>query len=272
MTITHETQWSPSNAELARALKNDEFEVYYQPIVALQNTRLVGVEALIRWQHSERGLLSPGSFIEQAEAAGFGLPLAEWVQRAACRQTQAWSAAGLDLPIVSMNISPAQAKPNCLGPYLRSLLDETGIEPHRLAVEVHEQFIPDPLNAQIVLAEVASVGIPLWIDDFGTGPSALPYLTHFPFSVLKIDKAFVWTMMEDPQWAKTVTGLIGFAHHLGLRVIAEGVRSAAQLEFLREHGCDMVQGGYFSQPVPVGVVTALLQSGGEVVPKTGYID
>lgn len=240
MIVTDEASWSPSNAELSRALENDEFEVYYQPIVDLQSGRLAGAEALIRWQHPERGLLSPGSFIEQAEVAGFGLPVAEWVQRAACRQAQAWSVAELDLPIVSMNISPAQLKPGYLGPHLRSILDETGLDPQRLAVELHEQFMSEPMIAQTVLAELANVGIPLWSDDFGTGPSALPYLTHFPFSVLKIDKGFVWTMMEDPRWARTVTGLIGLAHHLGLRVIAEGVRSATQIELLREHGCDMI--------------------------------
>ena len=260
MIVTDEARWSPSNAELSHALENDEFEVYYQPIVDLQSGRLAGAEALIRWQHPERGLLSPGSFIEQAEVAGLGIPIAEWIQRAACRQAQAWSVAKLDLPIVSINISPAQVKPVALVLTSAHFWTKPDSIHSGSRLSFTRQFMPEPLIAQTVLAELASVGIPLWADDFGTGPSALPYLTHFPFSVLKIDKGFVWTMMEDPRWARTVTGLIGLAHHLGLRVIAEGVRSAAQIELLREHGCDMIQGGYFSQPVPVDVVTALLQS------------
>jgi EAL domain-containing protein (putative c-di-GMP-specific phosphodiesterase class I) len=267
MTVTHEAMWSPSTAELSRAIENNELEVYYQPIVDLQSRRLAGVEALIRWQHPERGLLSAGSFIEQAEAAGFGLPLAEWVQRAACRQAHAWSVANLDLPIVSLNISPAQATPDGLGPYLGSLLDETGLDPQRLAVELHEASL-----AQTVFAELAPVGIPLWADDSFTGRSAISYLTHVPFSALKIYKGFLWSMMDDPQWARSVTELIGAAHHLGLPVIAVGVRSTAHIEFLREHGCDMIQGGYFSPPVPVEVITALLEAGGDVAPMTGDID
>lgn len=272
MVVSENARWAPSDAELARALENEEFEVYYQPIVDLQSSRLAGAEALIRWQHPERGLLTPDSFIEQAEASGFGIPLAEWIQRAACKQAQVWYRAELDLPIVSINVSPAQAKPGYFGPLLRSILEENGLDPRQLAVELHEESTPDAMVAQTVLAELASVGIPLWADDFGTGPSALPYLAHFPFSVLKIDKSFVWTMMDDPNWARTVTGLIGLAHHLDLKVIAEGVRTAAQIELLRAHGCDMIQGGYFSPPVPVDIITALLQAGGTVAPKSGYID
>ncbi len=272
MTVNHEANWSPSNTELARALENEEFEVYYQPIVDLQSGRLAGAEALVRWQHPERGLLSPGSFIERAEAGGFGIPLTEWVQRTACKQAKAWYLTDLDLPILSMNVSPSQLKPGYFPPLLGSILEETGLDPRRLAVELHEVFMPDPVVAQTVLAELASVGIPLWADDFGTGPSALPYLAHFPFSVLKIDKGFVWTMMDNPPWARTVTGLIGLAHHLDLKVIAEGVTSIAQIELLRAHGCDMIQGGYFSPPVPVDIITAILQAGGHVAPNTGYID
>ncbi len=266
MSITDEARWSPSNAELSRAIENDELEVYYQPIVDLRTRRLVGVEALIRWQHPERGLLSPGSFLEQAEAAGFGLPFSEWVQRVACRQAQAWSVAKLDLPIVSLNISPAQAKLNCLGPHFRSILNETGLDPQRLAVEIHEES-----TAQTVFTELASVGIPLWADDSFRGPSALPYLTHVPFSVLKLYKGFLWATMEDPEWARTVTELIEVAHHLGLPVIATGVRYTAHIDLLREHGCDMIQGGYFSQPVPATVITALLEGGGDVAPMSGDI-
>jgi EAL domain-containing protein (putative c-di-GMP-specific phosphodiesterase class I) len=233
---------------------------------------LAGVEALVRWRHPERGLLSPGSFVERAEASGFAIPMAEWVQRTTCRQATAWLLAGLDLPMISMNIANGQLKPGYFEPLLGSILAETGLDPRLLAIELHEASMPDPVIAQTVLAELASVGITLWADDFGTGPSALPYLTHFPFSVLKIDKDFVWTMMDDPHWARTVTGLIGLAHHLDLEVVAEGVTSLAQIEFLEAHGCDMIQGWYFSPPVPADVITTMLQAGGSIAPSDGVME
>lgn len=144
---------------------------------------------------------------------------------------------------------------------------EPGLDYARIGIEIHEESI-----AQTVFTELASIGIPLWADDSFTGPSALPFLTHVPFSVLKLYEGFLRTTKDDPQWAKTVSEMIGLAHQLSMPVIAAGVRSAAHVEMLIEHGCDMIQGGYFSQPVPVEVITALLQSGGDVAPMTGYID
>ncbi len=251
----------PDEADLRQALDRNEFAVYYQPIIELATGRLTAVEALVRWLHPAHGMLWAGSFIGIAESCGFSVPISEGVLRSACMQAQAWQAQGFDLPTVSFNPAIGQFRPKHLSSFLQMVLTETGLDPRFLAIELHEDHMPDPAVAVVVLTELATLGIPLWIDDFGMGPSGVRYLKHFPFAVLKIDLSFVWNMDTDPRWDAIVSGLVGLAHHLRLRAVAEGVTNDAQLALLRAHGCDLIQGWRYSPPLPAAELTALLQEG-----------
>jgi EAL domain-containing protein (putative c-di-GMP-specific phosphodiesterase class I) len=250
----------PDDAELRHALDRNEFVVHYQPLVELATGRLFAVEALVRWQHPEYGLLSPGRFIEVSEETGFSIPLSEAVLRSACLQAREWHNAGFAALIVSLNPAIRQARAGYLRDFLRSTLEETAVDPSLIAVELHEEVLPSRPEAETLLAELGTLGLQLWADDFGTGPSAIRYLRHFRFTLLKVDREFVATMAEDPHWALIVGGLIGFAHHLGMRAVAEGVTSDAQLELLRAQGCDFVQGWRYCPPVSAAEMTAMLQA------------
>jgi diguanylate cyclase (GGDEF)-like protein len=247
---------------LRRALEHEEIVLHYQPFVDLKTGRIVGMEALARWEHPEKGLLGPNEFIFIAEETGLINALGESVLRAACKQQQAWCEQGLSGPRMSVNLSAKQFGPRNLVKMIRSILDETGMEPSLLKLEITETgLMQDVTRAKDTLLELAAMGIELAIDDFGTGYSSLSYLKTLPIDTLKVDRSFVNDVAVDPDDAAIVRATIGLAHHMGLRVIAEGVETPKQLSFLALHQCDEGQGYYFSPPLAPNDMEALLRTG-----------
>lgn len=248
---------------LRSALDNDELELHYQPKLALASGRIVGVEALARWRHRGTGeYVSPERFVPIAEETGLIESLGAWALRTACRQNRAWQRAGLPPIAVAVNLSAAQLRQPELASLIAELLDETGLEARLLELELTESaLIENPLMATAALRRLKDVGLRLAIDDFGTGYSSLAYLSRFPVDELKIDRSFVEGVVSDPAAAVISTSIIALAHELGLKVVAEGVESEAQLDFLRRHGCDEMQGYLFSRPLPAGALAELLRSG-----------
>jgi len=246
--------------DLRRAIEREQFVLYYQPQVELRTGRIVGMEALVRWQDETRGLVSPGVFIPLAEETRLIVPLGELVLRTACRQNQAWQAAGYEPMIVSVNLSGHQfAQPN-LAEMVREILQETGLAPEYLELEITESItMADVDRAVSMMHELASIGVRISIDDFGTGYSSLSYLKKFPIHTLKIDRSFVRDIPGNKDDAAIATAIIAMAHSLQLNVIAEGVETEEQLAFLRERECDEMQGYLFSKPLPAAEFTALLQ-------------
>lgn len=250
-------------AGLRRALERDEFRLYYQPIMALDTSRIIGVEALIRWQHPERGLLDPSVFIPAAEETGLLVPIGQWVLRTACTQVKAWHDSGMDRIYVGVNLSARQFRQPDLNLTIAQVLEETGLDPEYLHLEVTESSIMDNAEATIVILEkLKDLGIHISIDDFGTGYSSLSYLKRFPVSTVKIDQSFVRHIITDPADAAISTAIIAMAHSLNLRVTPEGVETAAQLDFLRSYHCDAIQGYLYSRPLPPQELLTFLQHGG----------
>lgn len=245
--------------ELRRALTNNEFMLYYQPQVHIQDGRIVGMEALIRWNHPVRGYVSPGDFIPYAEESGLIIPISEWVLREACRQNKAWQDAGLPRIAVSVNLSSRQFLQHNLGSKVAQVLDQTGLSPEYLELEITESMTMDVDHAINSLLELKKLGVGVSIDDFGTGYSSLYYLKKFPIDKLKIDRSFVRDIMEDPNDAAIVATIISMTRHLNLRVIAEGVENEEQLNFLHNNRCDEVQGFWFSPPVEARIMENMLK-------------
>lgn len=236
--------------DMRHALARDEFVLHYQPKVAAADGRLVGVEALLRWQHPSRGLVSPMEFIPLAEATGLIVPLGELVLRAACAQQAAWRRAGLAPVPVSVNVSPAQFQRCDLAACIADIVGASGINPAWLDIEITESTAMDGGEAGIAgLHRLRALGIGLSLDDFGTGQSSLARLKDLPLTRVKIDRAFVRGLAADGPDAAIARAIIAMAHHLGLLVTAEGVETPAQLDFLRLQGCDEIQGYYFSRPL-----------------------
>ena len=245
--------------ELRRAVGRDEFVLYYQPQLEAATGRIVGVEALVRWQHPDRGLIPPAHFIPIAEECGLIVPLGDWVMAEACRQIEVWRAQGLDPVTVAVNLSAAQMRQEDLVGRIRRLLDETGTPPHLLEVELTESTVMEDAEAAVrILNAIHSFGLPLAIDDFGTGYSSLSYLKRFPVDRLKIDQSFVRNLATDPNDAEIARAIISLGHSLGLEVVSEGVETEAQLDYLRAEGCDVLQGFLFSRPVPAEAMAVLL--------------
>lgn len=243
---------------LHHALERQEFVVYYQPQVDLQTGCIVGTEALVRWQHPDRGLISPLDFIPLAEETGLIVPLDEWVLQTACQQARIWRDAGYGLP-VAVNLSGIQFNQPGLSRRVLRILEATGLEPSYLKLELTESaVVRNPETAIATLLELRSLDIELSLDDFGTGYSSFSYLQQFPFDSLKIDRSFVRNVTQDSKNAAILVAIIKLAHSLNLKVIAEGVETEAQQEFLRQHQCDMMQGYYFSRPVTPDVIGKML--------------
>jgi diguanylate cyclase (GGDEF)-like protein len=243
---------------LHRALERGEFELHYQPQLALASRTLVSAEALVRWRHPERGLVAPSSFIPLAEECGLILPLGEWVLRETCRQLRAWQQAGLAPVPVAVNLSAHQFSGEIVGT-VRRILDEYGIDPALLELELTETAsMADADKSCALLAQLKAMGIRLAIDDFGTGYSNLNYLKRFPVDKLKLDQSFVRDLEVDGDDLAIATAIIGMAHGLRLTVVAEGVETPGQLERLAGLGCDLVQGFLFSRGVPADAFAALL--------------
>ncbi len=246
---------------LRRAIEQNELRLHYQPQVNLVNGRIVGIEALVRWQHPEQGLLGPGQFIPVAEDTGLIAPLGEWVLRAACTQGQAWLAAGLDFGQIAVNVAGPQLERRGFTETVRDILQETGLSPARLELEITETFIMRRAETTIQLLQtLRELGVSLSIDDFGTGYSSLAYLKRLPITTLKIDQSFVRGLPDDENDAAITRAVLALGHSLRLTVIAEGVETAAQRDFLIAEGCDQAQGYFYSRPVAVEVLTAELQS------------
>jgi EAL domain-containing protein (putative c-di-GMP-specific phosphodiesterase class I) len=236
---------------LRRALEREEFTVHYQPQVRADNEKITGMEALVRWQHPELGLVPPAEFIPIAEDTGLIAPLGEWVLRTACAQNSAWQKAGLEPLRVSVNLSLRQFQQTDLIEMVKRALLETGLNPGCLELELTESsMMHDAAHAIETLRQLREIGIKISIDDFGSGYSSLSYLKHLPIDVLKIDRLFVRDMTTDPNNAAIVMAIITLAHNLNLKAIAEGVETAEQWVLLRRLNCDEIQGYLFSKPLP----------------------
>ena len=247
---------------LRRAIERNEFVVHYQPKVDVNNWQIVGAEALIRWQHPERGLLLPAEFIPFAEETGLISSIEEWCLRAVCRQIKQWKIVGSSLKSVSSNISPRQFQHPDFFARVARILDQVGVEPGHLELEVTESSImTKPELAIQTLKELKKIGVSISMDDFGTGFSSLAYLKRLPIDILKIDRSFVSEVTTDRTDAALVKTIITLAHNLSLRVVAEGVESEDQLRLLLSLGCDEIQGYLFSKPLPAEAFKELLLHG-----------
>ena len=237
--------------DLRRAIERNELEVFYQPQARLDTGEVVGAEALVRWRHPTRGMVSPAEFIPLAEETGLINPVGEWVLRTACAQAQRWYQSGLPPVRIAVNLSVKQLLRKNFTATVEEALTDTGLPPRLLELEITESTLME--NAQDtleVLHRLRGLGVRLSIDDFGTGYSSLSYLKRFPVDIIKIDRSFVHDVPHDADDAAIVTGIIALAHSLRLDVVAEGVENESQLRFLREQSCDLLQGYYLSQPVP----------------------
>ncbi|MDR0209416.1 MAG: EAL domain-containing protein [Pseudomonas putida] len=238
-------------SDLRHALEQNEFILYYQPQFSGDGKRLTGAEALLRWRHPRRGLVPPGDFIPVIEELGLVVDVGDWVLREASRQLKAWHKDKLRVPKVSVNISARQFSDGQLGTRIATILEETGLPPACLELELTESILMREVNeAMQILDSLKNLGLSIAVDDFGTGYSSLNYLKQFPIDVLKIDRTFVDGLPEGEQDAQIARAIIAMAHSLNLAVIAEGVETHEQLEFLREHDCDEVQGYLFGRPMP----------------------
>ncbi|MDO8705524.1 MAG: EAL domain-containing protein [Sulfuricaulis sp.] len=245
---------------LRQALERNEFLLHYQPQVNLKTGRITGMEALLRWQHADMGLISPMDFIPLAEETGLIEPIGEWVLREACAQTQAWHRAGFGRLQVAVNLSGRQFMQKNLLERIKEILKETGLTPRYLELELTEGILMHNIEGVLaVLNALKGHGVSFSLDDFGTGYSSLSYLKRFPIDTLKIDQSFVRGIPADPDDAAIAQAIIAMAHSLELKVIAEGVETVKQLDFLRANKCDGMQGYYFSKPVPAAAMAQLLQ-------------
>jgi diguanylate cyclase (GGDEF)-like protein/PAS domain S-box-containing protein len=251
--------------ELRGALDRNELELHYQPLIALGSGEIVGLEALVRWQHPQRGVLDPGEFVSIAEDSGLIEPIGRWVQETACRQALVWHALQPDRrPLdVSVNLSARQVAHRDLADSVAEILARTGLEPVNLRLEITESsLVEESATATATLAALSEIGVRLVLDDFGTGYSSLAYLNRFPFDALKIDRSFVEGLGIEQERTAIVEAVIGMARALSLDAIAEGVENEAQLSELRRLGCDYAQGHLFSRPLAPQKVTELLREGG----------
>jgi diguanylate cyclase (GGDEF)-like protein len=237
--------------ELQLAIQEAQFRVYYQPQVDAADGRIVGAEALVRWEHPEKGLISPGIFVPVAEETGLIAPIGEWVMRTAATQLKAWRDAGLPVQRIGVNVAPQQLADDGFADTVRRVLDESGLAPEHLDLEVTEGALMKNTDRTIaLLTELREMGVRLSVDDFGTGYSSLGYLQRFPLNTLKVDQSFTRNMVEEQDSAAIAEAVIALAHVLGLTVIAEGVETREQWDRLRELGCEELQGYLFSRPVP----------------------
>jgi EAL domain-containing protein (putative c-di-GMP-specific phosphodiesterase class I) len=245
---------------LRQALSRDEFCLHFQPVVDVVSGRVAGVEALVRWQHPEKGLLLPGKFIGIAEESGLIQPLGEWVFWAACKQLADFRAAGIYGVRMAVNISAIQMRNGNLPVLAKGAIDAFGLNPADLVFEITESVaMQQPAETVRILDILHDMGIGLAIDDFGTGYSSLSYLRLFPIDLLKLDRTFVEEIGQSADGTVICDATIGLAHNLGLRIVAEGVETDEQRDYLRGRGCDLMQGFLFSRPVPANEVIAFIR-------------
>jgi predicted signal transduction protein with EAL and GGDEF domain/FixJ family two-component response regulator len=244
---------------LRKALQNDELYLLYQPQLDVRSLEIVGVEALVRWRHPERGLISPTEFIPLAEETGLIVPIGEWVLRTACNQARAWQRT-LQRPVrVAVNLSAKQFKDENLSQIVLSALDETGLDPKLLELELTEGTLMDDAKATMVtLEQLRGIGVYLSIDDFGTGYSSMNYLKRFDVRALKIDRSFICGLPQDSENAAITRAIIAMAHGLKMAVVAEGVETDEQLILLEQYGCDLVQGFFLGHPSSADTISEML--------------
>ena len=248
--------------DLYGALQRQEFCLHYQPKIDLETGTICGSEALLRWQHPELGMVSPGQFIPLAEEIGLIVPIGAWVIEEACRQSLAWQAAGLPPVQIAVNLSARQFRQGNLAATVNTILSKTGLDPCFLELELTESMImDDPQGAEQALIELKDLGVSLSLDDFGTGYSSLNYLSRFPVDHLKIDQTFIRDIATSDTRTAVVSSIIDIAHNLQLTAIAEGVETLEQLAFLIANGCDAMQGYLFSKPLPATGFAQLLRQG-----------
>lgn len=248
------------NTELRHALQKEQFVLHYQPLYEAKTRKIVGVEALVRWQHPQHGLLYPARFIHIAEETGMVVPLGEWVLKAACAQAKVWQRIGADGLRVAVNVSSRQFQQSNFIEVVRAALQDTALPPHLLEIELTERSLfLDTARTAAILEALHQIGIGIAIDDFGTEYSSLGYLRRLPVHALKIDRSFVHDIARSAEDASIVQAIVALGHCLNLKVIAEGVETLDQVEFLESHACNELQGYYFSKPVRVEEVPALLQ-------------
>ncbi|MDY6946347.1 MAG: EAL domain-containing protein [Pseudomonadota bacterium] len=246
--------------DLRRAVELGQLELHYQPKVDIGSNRIRSAEALLRWRHPTRGLVPPNIFIPIAEETGLIVLIGEWVLREACSQVRAWLDSGMSPVRVAVNLSAKQFRHVELVAVVRSAIDEARLQPGYLELELTESAIMDDAEeSAATLGILSTMGVHISIDDFGTGYSSLSYLRRFPLDKLKIDRSFVRDLLTNPDDASIVKAIISLAHNLRLRVVAEGVETSEQLDFLRELGCDQYQGYFCSPAVPPAAFEALLQ-------------
>lgn len=246
--------------DLRRALDQEQLELHYQPKVDIGTGRVRSAEALIRWRHPTRGNVAPGVFIPLAEETGLIVPIGEWVLRAACRQLREWIDQGMPPVRVAINLSAKQFRQANLPEVVKAALEESNLQPGYLELELTESAVMhDAEKSAEMLQTLSTMGVHISIDDFGTGYSSLSYLRRFPLDKLKIDRSFIRDLMQNPDDVSIVRAIISLAHSLRLRVVAEGVETADQLEFLRNLGCDQYQGFYYSPAVPAEAFAELIR-------------
>jgi EAL domain-containing protein (putative c-di-GMP-specific phosphodiesterase class I) len=248
-------------SDLHHALARNQFELHYQPKVDTATGTVHGAEALIRWRHPERGLVSPAEFIPLAEECGLITSIGEWVVREACRQASAWRAAGLPSVRVAVNLSATQFRQGNLLEMIRSALEDAALDPRFLEVELTETAVmTDPEESIMILEQLSKMGVLVSVDDFGTGYSSMSYLRRFPIDKLKIDRGFISEIMSRPDDASIVRAIVSLAHSLRLKVVAEGVETNEQLNFLIALGCDQYQGYHYSPALQSADFEGLLRN------------
>jgi diguanylate cyclase (GGDEF)-like protein/PAS domain S-box-containing protein len=263
--------------QLRRALERNEFALYYQPKADLQTGEITGVEALIRWHAPGRGMVPPDRFIRVLEDSGLILPVGAWAIRTACVELANWDRAGLPPLSLAVNLSARQFRQPFLARFIEDTLAEAGIDPHRLEIELTESLLMEDNEATSgVLAALAHMGVRVAMDDFGTGHSSLSYLKRFDIDTLKIDRSFVSELPHDPEDKAIATAIVAMGHSLHMKVVAEGVETLEQARFLREMGCDEMQGYLLSRPMPPDTFALWLDKritdGQRSVPGYGYVD
>jgi diguanylate cyclase (GGDEF)-like protein/PAS domain S-box-containing protein len=249
-------------ADLRCALGRNEFLLHFQPKISLQTGQITGAEALIRWLHPQRGMVYPAQFVPVAEECGLILPIGQWVLLEACKQARAWSDAGLGIVPIAVNVSAAEFGAKDFLSGVRAVLIATGVAPQNLELELTESVLMRDAEAAVVtLVKLKAMGVQLAIDDFGTGYSSFTYLRCFPSDALKLHQSFVQEITADPEDAKIVSAMINIGRSLNQRVIAEGVETREQLNFLQRHGCSEGQGYFFSHPVAAEQAVELFRAG-----------
>jgi EAL domain-containing protein (putative c-di-GMP-specific phosphodiesterase class I) len=248
-------------SSLRRALERNEFLLHYQPKVNLETGEITGVEALIRWQHPERGLLLPAQFVTISEDCGLILRIGRWVLREACRQARAWQDAGLPSMRIAVNVSPIEFRDRGFVEGVRTILSETGLDARYLELELTEGVLMENAEStDSVLQELKAMGIQLAVDDFGTGYSSLSYLQQFPIDVLKIDQSFVQKITSNPEDSTIVRAIINMGKNLKHIVVAEGIETQEQMAYLQTQSCAEGQGYFFSRPLaPIQFALLLLR-------------